>query len=46
MSITGEENGEPMKVGVALVDICTGMNATISILGALNSRYNTGKGQK
>ena len=46
MSITGEENGDPMKVGVALVDVCTGMNATIAILGALNSRNTSGKGQK
>lgn len=46
MSITGEENGDPMKVGVALVDVCTGMNATIGILGALNSRNISGKGQK
>jgi len=46
MSITGEENGDPMKVGVALVDVCTGMNATIAILGALNSRNISGKGQK
>ena len=46
MSITGEESGDPMKVGVALVDVCTGMNATIAILGALNSRNISGKGQK
>jgi succinate--hydroxymethylglutarate CoA-transferase len=46
MSITGEEDGTPMKVGVALVDVCTGMNATIAILAALNSRQTTGRGQK
>ncbi|MFQ3360751.1 MAG: succinate--hydroxymethylglutarate CoA-transferase [Alphaproteobacteria bacterium] len=46
MSITGDQNGAPTKVGVALVDVCTGMNATIGILGALNARNDTGKGQK
>jgi len=46
MSITGEENGDPIKVGVALVDVCTGMNATIAILGALNSRNTSGEGQR
>lgn len=43
MSITGEVDGEPMKVGVAIVDLCTGMYATISILAALNAR-NAGAG--
>tara|TARA_Y100000590_G_scaffold452259_1_gene595111 strand:+ start:94884 stop:96083 length:1200 start_codon:yes stop_codon:yes gene_type:complete len=46
MSITGEENGDPMKVGVALVDVCTGMNAAIAILGALNARNQIGLGQR
>lgn len=45
MSITGEPGGEPMKVGVALSDIMTGLNATIGILAALNHRNKTGKGQ-
>ena len=35
MAITGEPDGTPMKLGVAIVDICTGMLATIAILGAL-----------
>lgn len=43
MAITGEEDGEPMKMGVAIVDLCTGMYATISILAALNAR-NAGAG--
>ncbi len=43
MAITGEAGGEPMKVGVAIVDLCTGMYAAISILAALNAR-NAGTG--
>ena len=35
MAITGEPDGESMKLGVAIVDVCTGMLATISVLGAL-----------
>lgn len=38
MSITGEADGEPMKVGVALVDILTGLNAVIGIQAALRAR--------
>lgn len=45
MGITGEKNGEPMKYGVAIVDICTGMLACNAILAALNARYATGRGQ-
>lgn len=46
MSITGLVDGESMKVGVAMVDICTGMFATMSVLGALEARRRTGKGQR
>jgi crotonobetainyl-CoA:carnitine CoA-transferase CaiB-like acyl-CoA transferase len=46
MAITGEPDGESMKLGVAIVDICTGMLATISVLGALAGRDRTGKGQR
>ena len=35
MSITGDINGEPMKMGIAIVDICTGMYASNAILAAL-----------
>ncbi len=38
MSITGEPNGTPMKVGVALADVMAGKDATISILAGLASR--------
>jgi crotonobetainyl-CoA:carnitine CoA-transferase CaiB-like acyl-CoA transferase len=50
MSITGEPDarpgGGPMKVGVALADILTGLYATIAILGALTHRDRTGAGQQ
>lgn len=45
MSLTGEAGGEPMKVGVALTDIFTGMYATVAILAALAHRDRTGQGQ-
>jgi crotonobetainyl-CoA:carnitine CoA-transferase CaiB-like acyl-CoA transferase len=45
MSITGEADGEPHKVGVALVDVMTGLHAAIGILAALRHRDRTGEGQ-
>ena len=45
MSICGEPDGTPMKFGVAIVDIVTGMLACNAILGALNARHRTGRGQ-
>jgi crotonobetainyl-CoA:carnitine CoA-transferase CaiB-like acyl-CoA transferase len=49
MSITGrpdgEEGGGPMKVGVALTDILTGLYASTAILAALQAREQTGAGQ-
>ncbi|WP_249020251.1 CaiB/BaiF CoA-transferase family protein [Conexibacter sp. S30A1] len=45
MSITGEADGEPQKVGVALVDVITGLFATVGILAALAHRNATGEGQ-
>jgi formyl-CoA transferase len=45
MSICGEPDGAPMKYGVAIVDICTGMLACNSILAALQARHVTGRGQ-
>ena len=45
MSITGEPEGEPMKVGVAAADLFAGQNAIIAILAALQARTSTGQGQ-
>lgn len=45
MACTGEPDGAPMKVGVALSDVMTGMNATSAILAALFARTRSGKGQ-
>lgn len=45
MSVTGEADGESQKVGVAVVDIQTGLYATIAIQAALLARHHTGKGQ-
>jgi crotonobetainyl-CoA:carnitine CoA-transferase CaiB-like acyl-CoA transferase len=46
MSITGEPAGEPQKVGVALVDVVTGLYAAVGILAALRHRERTGEGQR
>ncbi len=46
MSITGPAGGEPTKVGVALVDVLTGLYATTGILAALQERARTGRGQR
>jgi crotonobetainyl-CoA:carnitine CoA-transferase CaiB-like acyl-CoA transferase len=45
MGITGAPDGEPMKAGVALVDVLAGLFATVGILVALRAREETGKGQ-
>ncbi len=49
MSVTGqadtEPGGGPMKVGVALVDVMTGLYASNAILAALQHRHRTGEGQ-
>jgi len=45
MSITGPAEGDPFKVGIAIVDITAGMYAVISILAALQHRHRTGEGQ-
>jgi crotonobetainyl-CoA:carnitine CoA-transferase CaiB-like acyl-CoA transferase len=46
MSLTGPQDGEPYRVGVAMVDVLAGLHALIGILAALNARNaNGGKGQ-
>jgi formyl-CoA transferase len=46
MSITGEPNGEPQKVGIAIVDVTTGLFACSAILAALQERERSGQGQQ
>jgi crotonobetainyl-CoA:carnitine CoA-transferase CaiB-like acyl-CoA transferase len=46
MSITGSADGEPQKVGVAVVDVLAGLFATVGILAALRHRDATGEGQR
>ncbi|HSR11253.1 MAG TPA: CaiB/BaiF CoA-transferase family protein [Thermodesulfobacteriota bacterium] len=46
MSITGEGDGQPTKVGVAIVDITAGLFASSAILAALHYREKTGLGQR
>ncbi|GIY87724.1 hypothetical protein CEXT_166321 [Caerostris extrusa] len=46
LNITGPENGEPCKVGVAITDLSTGLYAHGAIMAALLQRIKTGNGQK
>ena len=46
MSVTGEPDGQPQKVGVAVTDIFTGIYAATAILAALHQRGTTGQGQQ
>ena len=45
MSITGEEGGPPIKVGIAVTDLAAGMFAAYGVMVALFNREKTGKGQ-
>ena len=45
MSLTGEPDGQPLKVGVGIADVMCGMYATIGVLAALRHRDQTGEGQ-
>lgn len=45
MSVTGEADGDPMRMGVSLTDIVAGLFASQAILGALYHRRETGQGQ-
>ena len=46
MSLTGEPEGQPMKVGVGAADVMCGMYAATGILAALRHRDQTGEGQQ
>ena len=46
MSITGEPNGAPAKVGVAWIDVITGLNASNAILAAIIHKMKTGESKK
>ena len=46
MSVTGDPDGQPQKVGVAVTDIFTGIYAATAILAAVHQRATTGKGQQ
>lgn len=46
MSVTGSDENNPTKVGVALVDVITGLHAVVGILAALRARDEQGVGQK
>jgi crotonobetainyl-CoA:carnitine CoA-transferase CaiB-like acyl-CoA transferase len=46
MSVTGEPDGRPMRVGVAIVDVLSGLYIAIAILAALRERDRTGDGQR
>jgi crotonobetainyl-CoA:carnitine CoA-transferase CaiB-like acyl-CoA transferase len=45
MSITGPEGGPPSKVGVAMVDVLTGLHACVGIMAGLEARHRSGEGQ-
>ncbi|HXY42890.1 MAG TPA: CoA transferase [Acidimicrobiales bacterium] len=46
MSVTGDDGGEPRKVGVAVVDVLTAQFATNAIVAALYERERSGRGQR
>lgn len=45
MSLNGEADGEPLRVGVPVIDLATGLNAALAIMMALQERQRSGKGQ-
>ncbi len=45
MSVNGEAGGEPLRVGLPVVDLVTGLNAALGVLLALHERTRSGKGQ-
>lgn len=45
MSVNGEPQGQPLRMGVPIIDLVTGMNGVIGILLALQERHRSGQGQ-
>ncbi len=45
MSVNGEAGGEPLRVGLPVVDMVTGLNAALGVLMALHERERSGRGQ-
>ena len=45
MSLTGDQDTQPYRAGMALFDVITGLHAAIGILGALHHKDQTGEGQ-
>ncbi|QCP07258.1 CoA transferase [Micrococcus luteus] len=45
MTVTGEPDGAPQRSGVAIFDVITGLHAAIGVLGALQERTRSGRGQ-
>jgi crotonobetainyl-CoA:carnitine CoA-transferase CaiB-like acyl-CoA transferase len=46
MSVTGEPDGRPLKVGAPLIDVMCGLHATVGVLAALRARERDGRGQR
>merc|ERR1711870_163201 len=46
MSITGEPEGQPMKVGISMCDLTAGLHAVVGILAAIRHKSVTGQGQQ
>ena len=46
MAMTGEPDGPPVKLGVAWIDVLTGLHAAVAILAALHERERTGAGKR
>ncbi|MEO3385028.1 CoA transferase [Mesorhizobium sp. CAU 1741] len=46
MSVNGERGGKPLRVGLPVVDMVTGLNAALGVLLALQARAATGRGQR
>src|SRR5690606_8920168 len=45
MSVNGERGGEPLRLGVPIIDLVTGINAALGVLLALRERDHSGQGQ-